>query len=245
MPAIAQSAARKKHQSQERTSSLLSAMSQSREFFGALARAIHSKETATLSATTACWRLASVSIEAGEIFALRYGDQVGPDALPAFKSIQVERVFRKPDCSNLLYKPAEKPVSTQNFINVLRDRAALETSKATSPEASSTAPAVEPSPKQSPATPLKYRGKPVSPVNEVSADTQKKSAKVRTWAMQYSDESKPQLNYRGKPVRPVSQPDTSSGQDSPPTQTWETQYRGNGTNPFRRRDRGDKRGEAA
>lgn len=213
-------------------------MSQSNEFFAALAKVIQTGDTATLSATTACWRLASISVKAGEVFALRYGDRVGLDALPAFKSIQVESFSHKPDCSDLLYKPIEKPVSTQLFLNAMRDRIIRLGTKPSHPVPSPESQATESSP-ATPAQQLTYRGQPVRPVSKAPADTQKKSAKVRTWAIQYP-ESKvpqvPQMNYRGKPVRPASEQQPAPDQNAAPAKTWETRYRGNPTNPFRRRD---------
>lgn len=212
-------------------------MSQSKEFFAALAKVIHTGDTATLSATTDCWRLASISVKAGEIYALRYGAQVGPDALSAFKAIRVESFSHKPDCSNLLYRPMEKPVSTQHFLEVLSDRIVL-------PRKNSASPVQPPSPQaiETPAAPttapqLKYRGQPISPVSEAPAEKKKKSAKIKTWAIQYPENKIPQLNYRGKPVRPASEQQPGAEQNSAPAKTWETQYRGNGTNPFRRRTR--------
>ena len=220
-------------------------MSQSKEFFAALAKVIHTRDTATFSATTDCWRLASISVKAGEIYALRYGAQVGLDALSAFQVIQVESFSHKPDCSNLLYKPMERPVSNQRFLDALSDRIVLPRQPIASPVQAPTPLAVAPPPAPTTAPQLKYRGQTISPVSEAPVEAKQKSAKIKTWVIQHPENEIPQLSYRGQPVTPVSRQPPGAEQSSAPAKTWDIQYRGHGKNPFRRRDRVEKPRAAA
>ncbi len=207
-------------------------MTQTAGFFNTLGQIITNGETATLSGQTACSHIAAISVKAGKIHAIRYGTQVGLDALPAFQTLEIAHFSRKESCSRLCYKPDENAVSNQVVIVALGDRLPAMTQElgedlqvqSDSPEQQSekgnravTAEAI--------AVPLSYalsyRGKPVNAATHHNAHS---VAKLATNTI---------LSYRGQSVEKLETCEAPALTEvaNPP----KLQYRGSNSNPFLRR----------
>ena len=168
-------------------------MNQTDIFFGELAQIIQSEATATLSATTTCEHVASISIQAGEVQAIRYSRQVGPEALLAFQTLEVESFSRKSTSSSLFYKPAENPVSTQAVITALSDRLILPRERPS--QAAATQPQ-QPEADTAPTVELSYRGQSV--VQPSTTTEGEAAAQTATYEIQYRGSKGNPFMRRGK-----------------------------------------------
>ena len=152
-------------------------------FFYDLARIIRHQETATLSAKTVCGHLASISVSAGEVQAIRYSNQVGAAALAAFQSFEVASFTCKNISSSLFYKATEYPITTQEVLVALSDRMALpqDLLPAESLISDSLMQEQRSEASSSQAHQLSYRGQPVTPAMAANDATpeQPKSYKIQ------------------------------------------------------------------
>lgn len=167
-------------------------MNQTDSFFSELAQIIQNEETATLTATTICEHVASISIQAGKVQAIRYSRQVGPEALLAFQTLEVDSFSRKSISSSLFYKPAENPVSTQAVVTALSDRMPL------SQELPSQAAETQPQQTEAttdPTVQLSYRGQSVQPSATTAGET---GAQTATYEIQYRGSKGNPFMRRGK-----------------------------------------------
>lgn len=199
---------------------------QTQEFFTALRQALRSGSTATISAITDCQHFAGVSLNSGKLYAIRYKNKIGIEALTAFETLEIMSFSQKGTLSSLYYNPENNPVSNQSFLKSLGNRISIprvsEIEK--KPSASALSPEL---PKEhiltidqttaQPTHQLSYRGQPVRSTG-VAESTLPQSAT---------------LKYRGQAWAEINQnefsPRSETAGDAP-----KLQYRGSNANPFLR-----------